>query len=279
MKPSLRLSVALALTLMFSTFGNAQAIQASATRPAAANTHNDPVALGHPLSYWLKSIQNREPGYSEVAFEAIVQLGPEAEAAIPDLTKILEEPFEPIRVGTDSREDIREKLREIQFRGGAVDGLGAIGEAAALSTEAVIRWGLTIRVLAPSERATSTDALLVELIGIDVLERMRAAGAISRFGLNALEPVQRLIDSDDNENRKFAAAILSERTILVATQLMKGKGCTNRMLGLSLLSAMWPVVAREHLTALSEILRCSDEDIHKPMPADRRGMDLSSYRH
>jgi hypothetical protein len=253
-------------------------IQVGGPRSRAANTQDDPIALGRPLSYWLKSIRTRDPINVEMAFEAIVQLGPAARAAIPDLTQIVAEPFIPIRIGKDSREEIHGKLLNIELRAGAVDGLGAIGEAAAPSAAPVIQWGLTMRVITPTERYRSTDAFLIELIGIDVLERMRAAGTVAQFGLDASGPVQNLIESGDNEKRKFAAAILNEQTVFVAARLMQRDDCLARMRGLSLLSAMWPVVASEHLVTLNEILECSEDDNNKPLPVVGPGAEMSSNR-
>jgi hypothetical protein len=216
---------------------------------------------------------------AERAFDAIVQLGPAARAAIPDLTEIVAEPFAPIRIGRDSRDEVLGKLRTIDLKAGAVDSLGAIGEAAASSAEPVIHWGLTVRVAAPIEHSRASDALMIEFIGIDVLERMRAAGAVARFGLEASDAVQKLVESDDNEKRKFAAAVLNEQAILIARHLMLRENCTDRMRGLSLLSALWPVVANEHLTTLREIVECSEGGNDKPFPAIDRETGRSSYRH
>jgi hypothetical protein len=265
---------------MAADFGNGQDLrdsrpQSGGSEIRVANTQDDPIALGHPLSYWLKSIRAREPRTAELAFNAIVELGPAARAAIPDLTEIVAEPFVPIRIGRDSRDDVLGKLRNIDLRAGAVDSLGAIGEAAASSAEPVIRWGLTMRVAAPTEHSRAADALLIEFVGIDVLERMRAAGAVARFGLDASDAIQNLVESDDNEKRKFAAAVLNEQAILVASHLMLQENCPDRRRGLSLLSALWPVVDRKHLEMLNEILECSDSE---PLPAIERGPGLSSYR-
>jgi hypothetical protein len=86
-----------------------------------------------------------------------------------------------------------------------------------------------------------------------------------------------LIESGDNEERKFAAAILNEQAVFVAARLMQRDDCLARMRGLSLLSAMWPVVASEHLVTLKEIVKCSEKDT-KPLPAVAPGLGLSNYR-
>ena len=151
----------------------------------------------------------------------------------------------------------------------------AIGEAAAGTAEPVIRWGLTTRVIALEDRPRSTDGLLIGLIGVDVLERMRAAGTVARFGVKAAGPVQALIESDDNERRKFAAAIMNEQTVDLASRLMNSSDCKNRKLGLSLLSAMWPVVAKEHLEVLLEIVDCAENRMQNPLPSDDPESNLS----
>src|SRR6185436_5723254 len=68
-----------------------------------ASNHDDPIAYGQPLSHWLTVIRNRDPEGVETAYDAIVSLGPAARKAVPELTLIVEEPFEPIRVGVDDR--------------------------------------------------------------------------------------------------------------------------------------------------------------------------------
>jgi hypothetical protein len=238
----------------------------SGTAPSITTTdraQEDPLSLGQPLSYWLKSIRERDPETIETAFDAIVDLGPEAWRAVPELTKIVAEPFVPIRVDKDSLKDIHSKVFDIQLRAGAVDGLGAIGEAAASSAGPVIRWGLTVRVL-PSETRSPADAILIELIGIDVLERMRVAGAVARFGPGATQAVEELLRSPDVEKRKLFAAILNDVTVPIATDLMSSKSCEERMLGLSLLSAMWPVVDKGHLITLQGMLQCSRDEAELP---------------
>ena len=271
MKRAMLQTVALTLTLALSRVSNAQdlrdnRVQAGVSKPRLTNTQDDPIAFGRPLSHWLTSISSRDPIAAEMAFGAIVELGPAARAAIPTLTQIVAEPFEPIRIGRDSRGEVLMKLQDIEFRAGAVDALGAIGDAASTSAEPVIRWGLTVRVSAPDERSNSSDALLIELIGMDVLERMRAAGPVAQFGIGAAGTIQSLIESGNNEEQKFAAAILNDQAVFVAARLMQRNDCLARMRGLSLLSAMWPVVASEHLATLKEMLGCSQHD-NRPLPA------------
>ena len=229
--------------------------QALAQADAGPDINNDPIALGQPLSHWLNVVRDRRPEEIERAFDAIVELGPAASKAVPDLTRIVAEPFAPIRLGTDDRRDVLSKLLNIQMRAGAVDSLGAIGEGAASAADPVIRWALTLRVLSPSLR-TSDDAFYIELVAMDVLERMRGAGATARFGVRAANAVQQLMESGDDEKIKFATAILSEGSLPIAANLMKSESCRDRILGLKILAGMWPVVPIDHLKDLKGILLC-----------------------
>jgi hypothetical protein len=222
----------------------------------AANKPEDPVALGQPLSHWLKVIRSRDPEEMETAYDAIVELGPAAWTAVPDLTRIVAEPFTPIRIGVDDRREILAKLLNIHLRAGAVDSLGAIGTRAASAANPVIQWALTIRIV-PSEVLTQNDGFYIELVGMDVLERMRGAGATARFGAEAADAVQELIESGDGEKRKLAVAILNEGSLPMLTDLMTSKSCRDRMLGLAILADMWPVVAIDHLKSLKDVLACS----------------------
>jgi hypothetical protein len=219
-------------------------------------SQDDPISMGHPLSYWMKVIRDRNTEDSELAFDAIFELGPAARAAVPELTQILAEPFTPIRLGNDSRSAVHKKLLDIHVRAGAVDSLGAIGKAAASAAGPAIQWGMTVRVIAADPPA-GRDWFFIELVGVDVLERMRVAGAVARFGIGAAAAVQDLVESLDNERRKFAAAILNDTTVLIATESMQSENCEKRMTGLSLLSGMWPVVSKDHLAVLQETLSCT----------------------
>lgn len=234
------------------------------------NKPEDPVALGQPLSHWLKVLQSRDPEEVETAYDAIVELGPAAWMAVPDLTRIVAEPFTPIRIGVDNRRETLAKLLDIHLRAGAVDSLGAIGTRAASAANPVIHWALTIRVV-PSEVRTQNDAFYVELVGMDVLERMRGAGAIGRFGAEAADAVRELIESGDGEKRKLAVAVLNEGSLPMVTDLMTSKSCRDRTLGLAILTDMWPVVAIDHLRSLKDVLACT-------AGSPDEGVDVGSVR-
>jgi hypothetical protein len=249
--------VAVAIFLTLATVPSAFAQLQTRTR-GIDNIQQEPVALGEPLSHWLKVIREHN-GELGLAYEAIMELGPAASAAVPDLTRIVAEPFTPIRPGKDDKREVLAKLKSIFMKGGAIDSLGAIGEDAARSAPSVIEWSLTIRVLPPETSAA--DALFIDLVAMDVMERMRGAGALAQFGSDAAPAVQQLMESDDADRRKFAVAILNEASLPIVSDLMKSRNCRDRMLGLSVLADMWPVVASSHIDALSDILACSEREL------------------
>jgi hypothetical protein len=102
--------------------------------------------------------------------------------------------------------------------------------------------------------------VFIDLVAMDVLERMRGAGAVAEFGVGAAPAVQRLMESNDPEKRKFAVAILNAASLPILSDLMKSRNCSDRMLGLSVLADMWPVVASSHLDALTEMLACPEDE-------------------
>jgi hypothetical protein len=215
----------------------------------------DPIYMGKPLSYWIESLQKRDEEMP-LAFAAIRTLGPEAEKAIPELVGIVNEPFAAIWVGVDGREQISAKLSNIQVRAEAVEALGAIGPTAAAISPALIRWGLAVRVV-PVEMATREDEeLFVDLIAIDVLERMRVAGAVAMFGKSALVPVAVALASQNGDERKLAVAILSEHAAPIAASLLKSDNCESRKLGIAILTDMWPVISADHLKDLRSGFSC-----------------------
>ena len=99
---------------------------------------SEPVHQEKPLSYWLRSIRNRDDQIDD-AFDAIIDLGPEAWLAVDELTRIVAEPFMPVRIGVDREDQVGSKLLNIHLRAEAIDALTAIREAAASSTEPLIR--------------------------------------------------------------------------------------------------------------------------------------------
>jgi hypothetical protein len=218
-------------------------------------TQEDPIALGAPLSHWIKVIRDRNGEELGLAFDAIIVLGPAASAAVTDLTQIVRDPFIPIQVGKDDKRDVLAKVRSILMKGAAIDSLGAIGPGAAASAPSIIEWSLTVRVLPPENG--DPNPLFYDLVAMDVLERMRGAGALAQFGPGITPAVQQLMESSDAEKRKFAVAILNEASLPIISDLMKSPNCRDRMLGLSVLADMWPVVASSHLEALADILACS----------------------
>jgi hypothetical protein len=217
----------------------------------ALAAQHEPTYMGKPLSYWLKSLRNRDSEI-EHAFDAIRALGPKAQAAVPELTRIVGEPFAPVRIGADERDSIIPKLLDIELRADSIDALASIGEAAAPSSATLIQWALTIRVVPGEKRSAEDQERFIDLVTLDVLERMRVAGAIAQFGRRAIPAVVALLASPEDEERKLAVAILSENALPIAAELLKSENCEEREVGIAILVDMWPVVPREHLIALKE---------------------------
>jgi hypothetical protein len=134
--------------------------------------------------------------------------------------------------------------------------LTAIGEAAASSALPLIQWALAVRVIPINLDNLSDNELFVDLLTIDVLERMRVAGAVARFGPAAAPAVVALLKSSDHEKRKLALAILSENTLPIVAHLLKSRNCEDQKRGMAILADMWPVVAKDHLTELKTALVC-----------------------
>jgi hypothetical protein len=166
------------------------------------------------------------------------------------------EPFTPVRIGVDRDDVIAPKLLSIRLRADAIDALTAIGVAAASSAVPLIQWALTVRVIPMKLDNMKDDELFVDLITMDVLERMRVAGAVARFGPAAAPAIVALLKAPDGEKRKLGVAILSENTLPIAAYLLKSRNCENRKRGIAILADMWPVVAKEHLTELETALVC-----------------------
>jgi hypothetical protein len=223
---------------------------------AHAQVNSEHEYLGKPFSYWLRTLESRDGSQMEQAFDAMVWFGPDARNAVPTLTTIVAEPFAPIQLGADSEQEILLKVENIHRRSGAVDSLAAIGEAAAPSTRTLIEWALKARVLPPETRSAGTDAVYVDLVAIDVLERMRVAGAIAQFGAQAAPAVQEALESGNPEARKLSVAILNSGALPIAADLVKSPTCDGRALGLAMLKDMWPVMGAEHLMALNQMFSC-----------------------
>jgi hypothetical protein len=223
--------------------------------------HQDPAYMGKPLSYWIESIHSRDKEMA-LAFSAITTLGPDAENAVPELVRIVIEPFTPVRVGMDERDQIAAKVSNIQLRADAIDALGAIGASAAPAATVLIQWALTPRVVLMNAVTRQDEELFIDLIAIDVLERMRVAGAVAMFGKSALLPVTISLASQDIEERKLAVAILSEHAPPIAALLLKSESCESRKLGLSMLVDMWPVVSGDYLIDLTKGLKCDETMVY-----------------
>jgi hypothetical protein len=225
------------------------------TQGQAQQPQQDPISFGKPLSYWIASIQSRDEQMDH-AFYAIMSLGPEAAPAIPELTKIVLEPFRPVRVGVDDKNVVADKLIDMDIHVSAINALAAIGAEAVASAPALIRWALTPRVIVEKIESEADRHLFVEMITIDVAERMRVAGLISSFGVKAAPAIHSLLTKGDSEGRKLAVAILSDAALPIIAELLKSRKCEDRQLGVEMLLHMWPVVAKEHLIELKKTTEC-----------------------
>jgi hypothetical protein len=220
-----------------------------------SETRREPMYHGKPLSYWMTSIRDRDERMVP-AFDAIIELGPDAWPAVEELTRIVAEPFAPFRIGMDGEDMIAPTLYSIGLRAEAIDALTAIGEAAASSTVPLIEWALTVRVIPINLDDLKDGELFVDLITIDVLERMRVAGAVARFGPAVAPAIVELLKSQDGEKRKLGVAILGEGALPIVANLLKSRKCEDRKRGLAILADMWPIVPKEHLAALKTALVC-----------------------
>ena len=164
-----------------------------------ASPVDEPQYLGRNLNYWMSVIRDRNQDMISLAFEAIRWLGPEARAAVPDLTALIEAPFTPIRIGKDSQKVIASKLYEIEVRAGAIDALASIGESASPAALSLVRWALMPHVVVENIRNMDDQELFIELAIMDTEQRMRVAGAIPEFGRDASPVIAGLLSSPDAE--------------------------------------------------------------------------------
>src|SRR5688572_7004843 len=85
------------------------------TVPGAASptgwTRQEPVHDGRALSLLVENRSLAEQELMQLAFDAIRDMGPEAWPAVPELTRVITAAFVPIRVATDTDEQIASKIR------------------------------------------------------------------------------------------------------------------------------------------------------------------------
>jgi hypothetical protein len=113
-----------------------------------------------------------------------------------------------------------------------------------------------VRVVPMNVSSREDEELYIDLIAVDVLERMRVAGAVAMFGKSAILPVAASLASANDEERKLAVAILSEHAAPIAAALLKSESCESRKLGIAILMDMWPVVPADHIKDLAGALNC-----------------------
>lgn len=220
------------------------------------NTTHEPVFDGKPLSYWIKAIHDRDEATISDALDAIRFLGPDARTAVPELIRLLSDPFRPIELGKDSDTAIATKLYEIEVRSAAIDALAEIGEAAAPATPSVINWVLTVRVIPFRVNTLEEHERFVDLVMLEAEYRIRIIRAIEQFGEPATPTLLRLLKSPDSERRKLAAIALGTDILPIAAKLLMSRDCDEAQLGITLLSDMAPAVAPVYLSELRQMLTC-----------------------
>jgi hypothetical protein len=211
--------------------------------------------LGKPITYWLQAIRERDQENLSNAFDAIYSLGPDAWVAVPDLTRVVAAPFDPIDINRDSKHLVAAKVYDIAVRSEAIEALGWIGEPAAPSTAILVQWALARRIVPAARRTGSDYELFIELVTMDAEQRMRVAGAVSRFGQKSFPMIAGLLSSSDPSRRKLGVAILSQDALPVAADLLRSEACNDRQLGLSVLKDMNVVVDSSYLDELAQQIR------------------------
>lgn len=240
--------------------GKAAVIEAS-TKRLNAGGEDEPEYFGRPLTYWIDSIRARN-AEMPIAFEAMRQLGPRAAAAVPELARLFDEPFSPIRIGADNKDSMLSKLNQIQLRADAIDALAAIGESAAPAAAALVEWALTNRVILANVPEDAARRHFIDLLGVEIIERMRVAGALASFGPKAAPALEVMLTSENVDARKLAVAVMNEQAVGLAALLLKSSDCQSRKLGAAVLTDMWPVFPTAHASALKLLSQCGD----KPRP-------------
>jgi hypothetical protein len=225
---------------------------------AAENRDNDRDRLfqertymGKPLTFWLKALRDRDEENLSSAFDAIRSLGGDAWVAVPELSRILNAPFEPIEIGSDSHEAIASKLFDVTVRSEAIETLGWIGEPAAPAAMALVQWGLMPRISPLLKRSSENNELFAELVAMDAEQRMRVAGAVAQLGRHTYPLLARMMASGDGPKRRLAVAILSQDALPIAAELLRSRTCEDRRLGLQVLKDMDLVVSRSQIDELS----------------------------
>jgi hypothetical protein len=222
---------------------------------ANRSTSREPGFDGKPLSYWIKAVRDRDEARMSLALEAIRLLGPEARTAVPELTRLLADPFRPIQLGKDSDATIAAKLYDIEVRSAAIDALASIGDDAATATLPVIQWALTMRVI-PGAGGSMDRERFIALVTLEAEYRIRVINAIEQFGEPAIPTLRRLLKSPDPERRKFAVIALGTDILPIAEELLQSRDCAEAQLGVTILRDLAPIVASAYLAELQETLTC-----------------------
>ena len=249
-----------ALSFALTSAAHASEENDTAVKPAYDDERNppsqEPNYQGKSLAYWLTVIRNRNEEMMPLAFEAIRNLGPEARAAVPELTRIVAAPFTPIRLGKEPDETIARKLYDLDVRSDAVDALAAIGEAASSATVPLIEWALTMRIIPAPTNSPEEHERFVDLVTLEAAYRLSVATAVQQFGHAAFPGVAKFLRSADVENRRLAVIILGTDVLPIAAHLLKSRDCDDVRLGITILGDLEPVVPKAYLTRLDAMGVC-----------------------
>jgi hypothetical protein len=227
---------------------------------SAANTYaseiDQPMYQGKSLNYWVQVIRDRNEKLMQIAFDALRSMGPQAWPAVPELTKVVSEPFTAIHIGKDSDEEISSKLYDIEMRSEAIDTLATIGEAASSATTPIIDWALTIRV-DPREISTKEESeRFVDLVTLDAEYRAHVISEIRGLGRPAIPILTQMLRSSNSERRRVVVLVFGQDALPLASDLMKSERCGDRQLGLAIFSDVGPLVPKEYLAVMRGTLPC-----------------------
>jgi len=246
-------SIRVLFTALLMTITFAAATQAATEKPADERDRlfQERTYQGRPLTFWLRALRDRDENLMSEAFDAIYSLGGDAWIAVPELGRIVDAPFEPIEIGSDTMETIASKLLDISVRSEAIEALGWIGDDAAPSTMSLLKWALMQRISLNIKRSSDNDRLFIDLVAMDAEQRMRVAGAVARLGKDTLPAIAKMLASADPSKRKLATAILSQDALPVAAELLRSKPCEDRRLGLQILRDMDLIVEPVYIDELA----------------------------
>jgi HEAT repeat protein len=211
---------------------------------------------GKPLSYWVKALRDRNEDQLLLALEAISFFGPAAQSAVPELIRIINDPFEPIRLGKDTDEVIVSKLVEIEIRAEAIAALAEIGEGAAPAAVPLIEWAARPRVVPAAKPSALNTDRFIDLALMDAEHRLHVILAIAFLGDAPVPALTELLRSPNAEKRKLAVTVLGEEAMWIAADLIRSGDCEEVALALTILEDLAPVISMSTLDEFKRMPVC-----------------------